>query len=115
MVSLRATINTGADEEVMDGPDARGANQKTTMQKNAPRLMFAYQRNSCYDDCPSYTLDVYSDGKVIYNGRSGVVQTGVVEKQVSQEAIAALTKQVKAAQYFSLSSTYPSPAIVATR
>lgn len=42
-------------------------------------------RSACFGTCPSYTIEVFENGLLRYNGKSHVAKEGIYEKQVKQE------------------------------
>jgi len=51
-------------------------------------------RSSCYGTCPAYKLEIYSDGKVKYEGHSFVKVTGTKTWQIDEKAIKKLNKLI---------------------
>ena len=63
-------------------------------------------RTDCYGGCPTYTLTINADRKVLYNGGRDVKQNGKVESRISQEKLKELIAAFKEINYFDLQSRY---------
>ena len=58
-------------------------------------------RSSCYGECPSFSLSVYRDGVVLYEGLSNVVRTGFWVSKVPIESIRKLLEDFDRAGFCS--------------
>lgn len=70
------------------------------------------ERTPCYGRCPVYTVAVYTDGRVVFDGRQHVAREGRSEGRVGPEAVARLVASAEAAGHagFPASLTRPSGA-----
>jgi CRISPR/Cas system CMR-associated protein Cmr3 (group 5 of RAMP superfamily) len=64
------------------------------------------KRTACFGFCPVYTLTIYSDGTVVYEGEEFVKTQGRVETTIDQEKIKQLVSEFEAVGYFSLNDGY---------
>jgi Domain of unknown function (DUF6438) len=83
-----------ADESV---PPGQGA---------PPEKLVTLERTNCLGTCPSYTVTVFTDGKLEYVGRSFVKHKGARAGRVDAAQLAALEQAFKDADYFSLADKY---------
>jgi len=65
------------------------------------------ERGVCYGWCPIYTVSLYGDGRVEYEGYEFVGVTGVQTSTVSPEAVKNLVFEFYKADYFSMKDHYP--------
>ena len=65
-------------------------------------------RTECYGTCPSYKVTIFSNGKVLYEGRKFVKTSGRASGRLSPSQIRDLTNALTQARYFSLRSSYAS-------
>jgi Domain of unknown function (DUF6438) len=65
-------------------------------------------RTDCYGGCPTYTLTINADGKVIYQGGHDVKQKGKVESSITREKLKELIAAFKEINYFDLQGRYNS-------
>ena len=69
-------------------------------------LRITLVRTSCFGFCPDYSVRIYGDGRVVYEGRQLVKIRGKREGFLSIEAVRQLVHQFFAADYFSSRSYY---------
>lgn len=50
-------------------------------------------RGGCFGKCPSYTVDLYSDGRVVYTSKMFTEYEGTYEKNVGADKVNALFKE----------------------
>ncbi len=58
-------------------------------------------------DCPNYTLTIYGDGKVIYNGTKNVKVQDIVKSSIDKEDFISLLSEFKESGFFSFNDEYP--------
>jgi len=64
------------------------------------------ERETCFGDCPAYSVQVYSDGTVIYTGKVNVKEIGEKRFKISQEKIQEVINAFQRINYFSLKDRY---------
>ena len=69
-------------------------------------LIITLERAACFGTCPVYTLAIYGDGTVVYEGINCVKTMGRVESVISQEKIEEIVLEFEKANYFSLNNNY---------
>jgi hypothetical protein len=77
---------------------------ETGMQTEQP--VITLQRTVCFGFCPAYTLAIYADGRVEYNGENYVEVTGAQTGSITQEQLQQLADAFNAADYFNLKDSY---------
>jgi Domain of unknown function (DUF6438) len=82
-------------------------------------LRITLRRSACYGLCPTYSIEIYGGGKVLYDGQAFVGTTGKQKRQISHASLVKLVEAFHQADYFSLASGYASavtdnPTIVAS-
>jgi hypothetical protein len=91
----------------------------TTKSEAAPVLTF--ERTPCFGTCPAYTMQVFADGRVAYEGRRGVPMLGTKELKLPASAVADLLRQAKEARFeqfqdrYSMNTTDLPSTIIAVR
>ena len=63
-------------------------------------------RTICYGTCPAYKLEVFADGRVVFNGQAHVRKTGTVTWQIPEDRIKELISEFHKINYFSLADDY---------
>jgi hypothetical protein len=64
------------------------------------------ERTNCFGSCPSYYVEVRSDGRVSYDGKDYVKEKGAKDSKISREKFLQLAKKVRAIDFFNLESEY---------
>jgi putative hemolysin len=71
-----------------------------------PEPVITLERTPCFGFCPVYTLALYGDGWVVYDGRDFVEMTGEHRENIGVEAVNALAEQFVAAGYLEWDDAY---------
>ena len=69
-------------------------------------LRITLQRTGCRGHCPWYTLTVFGDGSIVYNGYDYVEYCGEYQGHVSSEVVHQLVDLFDSADYFNLFDRY---------
>lgn len=64
------------------------------------------KRTECRGFCPVYTIKIYADGTVQYNGELNVEVTGKQTSKISEEAVNNLVANFESIDYFTLKDSY---------
>jgi hypothetical protein len=72
-----------------------------------PELILSYEREACYGKCPSYFLQVYDDGTILFDGKRYTKQLGKIQLKTSKTQIAQLTDHIRQAALWQMAPTYP--------
>jgi hypothetical protein len=70
--------------------------------------LISFERTKCYGTCPSYWMDIRSDGSVQYLGKGHVKIQGVAKAKLTPEQIEKLIEAINEVNFFALSDSYPS-------
>jgi hypothetical protein len=73
-----------------------------------PDLLVTLERTMCFGRCPVYSLTIYGDGRVSFDGQQFVAATGVHTSTLAPEQIQALVDAFATADYFNLDGSYTS-------
>lgn len=69
-------------------------------------LTIQLERTACYGTCPAYSVTIHGDGRVEYNGKSHVRETGVHEGQIATDKIKALVSEFAMAKFWGFDEDY---------
>lgn len=69
-------------------------------------LTIQLERMPCYGTCPAYSVTVHGDGRVEYNGKSHVKETGTREGHLATDKIKALALEFAKAKFWELDEDY---------
>ncbi len=64
------------------------------------------ERTACFGTCPIYTVTIYTDGRVVYDGRDFVDVSGAQESQIDPADVSALVTYMQDNGYFELEDAY---------
>lgn len=53
------------------------------VQRSAPRLVASLERGPCYGTCPTYKVEAFDDGSLVFSGGRFVSQPGVFKASLS--------------------------------
>ena len=73
-------------------------------------IVFSMTKTKCYGKCPAYTIEIYSNGRVIYNGLANVEKIGKFEKNINQTELSNLQKTFLDSKFFDFEDEYVSNA-----
>jgi len=79
---------------------------KTPMPSNIKEVIITLERTACFGVCPVYTLTIYGDGRVVYEGIRFVRIEGTRTTTISEEKIRQLITEFQSADYFSMDDSY---------
>jgi hypothetical protein len=84
-------------------------NSKTAIPKD---LIIELSRTMCPGACPDYSVFIYGNGRIVYEGRRYVAVKGRREGWISRAQVKQLLDQFYKANYFSLKERYDALATV---
>ena len=80
----------------------------------AVRLMAKIDRTPCFGKCPVFTIELFDDGTVKYNGVAFVDKQGTFTAKVTPEFIAKIQSKALSVNYLSFENKYPiAPVVIA--
>lgn len=83
---------------------------KTTQNKNLEieKIVFTLKKTTCRGRCPVYKMDIFSSGKVLFEGKKYVEKTGKFEKKILKKEVEILEKKFLNANFFDFKDEYTS-------
>lgn len=67
------------------------------------------KRSACYGTCPQYTVTIYEDGLIVYNGVRFVKRIGCFFSHLESDQVEVIISQIKSMSFFELKNIYLSP------
>lgn len=67
------------------------------------------KKTFCYGKCPVYEMSIFSDGKVVLNGKANIDMIGEWVLKISEADLAAFVKMAEDINYMELEEKYDSP------
>lgn len=74
--------------------------------KSETSPVLTFERTPCFGTCPAYTMQVFADGRVAYEGRRGVPMLGTKELKLPASAVADMLRQAKEARFEQFQDRY---------
>ena len=71
-----------------------------------PEPVLTFARTPCFGTCPAYTMEVFADGRVLYEGRHAVPMMGKKELRLPAAAVADMLRNAKEADFASFNARY---------
>jgi hypothetical protein len=72
-------------------------------------LIITLERTACFGTCPIYTLKIYANGMVIYNGQDFVSVKGLQNSSITPDQLKELVADFQNVDYFNLPDQYTAP------
>lgn len=85
----------------------RKSNHNSKINDN--ELFVKMQRTACYGTCPQYTISIYANGLIQYNGKAFVDKINCFQTMLDQHLILEIQTQLKDVNFFSFKNEYLSP------
>lgn len=73
----------------------------------APYLMASFRRTSCYGQCPTFLIKLFSDGRAIYHGKQNVQRMGYYEAILNPEQVGQFQDLLVRHRIFDFADQYP--------
>ena len=68
--------------------------------------VLTFERTPCFGTCPAYTMQVFADGRVVYEGRRRVPMLGTKELKLPAAAVTDMLNQAKEARFEQFQDRY---------
>lgn len=75
-------------------------------QESDVKPVITLQRTPCFGTCPVYTISIFADGTVVYNGENHVTVTGEQTSQIDPATVELMVKAFEDAGYFDWKEAY---------
>jgi len=72
-----------------------------------PHLALRLEKTSCFGNCPSFEIKLFSDGRAQWNGKHHTERLGMYESHVDEDFVQTIFAKALQINYFSLSDHYP--------
>ncbi len=70
-------------------------------------IIFEYKKSPCFGNCPVFTVQLFSNGRIIYDGKFHVEKKGLFESNVNDSFIYTIFQEAEKIGFFEMSKTYP--------
>ena len=91
-------------EEVATNENGWTAIQETMedkpLKEDEPyRKLMSYNQGACFGQCPSFSIDIFTDGRMIYVGKSYAKLTGIHEKKIGPKELQQIIDLVSSEEF----------------
>ncbi len=70
-------------------------------------LYLKYLRGACFGRCPVYSIEVYGDGRIVYDAKMFTKRKGIYEGRLNKAELDDLKKRIEKLNFKNLSPMYP--------
>jgi hypothetical protein len=105
VVLLLGTLTVNAQTEEPIKPPSGGS------KSEASEGVITLERTACFGSCPMYTVSIFEDGTVLYNGIRFVDVTGEQTAQIDPETVSTMVDAIADAGYFEWKEDYDNPMV----
>lgn len=70
-------------------------------------VILEFEKTACFGKCPSFKIQIFSNGKVLYHGKANVEKAGFFESKVSDSFMFFIFQEAEKIGFFQFSNTYP--------
>ena len=71
-----------------------------------PEAVLTFERTPCFGTCPAYTMQVFADGHVVYEGRRRVPMMGTKVLMLPESAVTDMLNQAREAHFEQFQARY---------
>jgi Domain of unknown function (DUF6438) len=72
-----------------------------------PNLVASLQRSPCFGKCPTFSYQLFADGRVVYNGAAHVTRMGSYTTKVDDVFMKRVVDKALSIKYLGMSDKYP--------
>ena len=103
-IGLLAMTACDAQKSVSKTPKPATTPNRVAKQDSA---VITISRTPCYGKCPAYSMSVFANGKVTFEGQRDVSKIGLYTKSIGADSVTALVKKFEDANVWHMEDTYP--------
>jgi hypothetical protein len=105
------TTQTNMNKTKQEAPSTNTTTNKGTTKTVEPKvdnnLLVSLQRTPCFGQCPVFKIQLFNDGKVVYEGKAHCKRMGTYKAVASTELIKAIQQKANEIKYLSFEERYP--------
>jgi Domain of unknown function (DUF6438) len=105
--TTQTNMNKSKQEPTIQTPSSTPKPPKPVEPKVDNNLMASLQRTPCFGQCPVFKIQLFGDGKVVYEGKAYCKRIGTHQTTASPELMKAIQQKASDMKYLSLNEKYP--------
>ena len=106
LLILGAVTVSAQETTPTEEPEATSESTSDTTVPTDAVPVITLERTACFGSCPIYTVAIYSDGTVVYNGERFVEMMGEHTSEIDPEVVAQMVQVFEDAGYFEWDEAY---------
>lgn len=104
---IDALKNDSLDIEGISDTIVEGIVTEEADNEDKLELIFEFKKTPCFGTCPSFSVMLFSNGRIFYRGESNVEKIGYFGSTVNSSFIYTLFQEADKIDFFNLSENYP--------
>ena len=84
------------------------AKKNIVEQASNSDLIISLEKTPCYGECPVFTIEIYSDGKIIYKGKQFTDKIGTFMNNINTDEVNVLIQDFNNSNFFNFEDEYTS-------
>ncbi len=108
--AIDTNTNTEPVEEAKPVVEAKPERETPTEPTKSDRevyVMVKFKKTPCYGKCPMYNVELYNNGRVVYNGKKFVERVGTYEAKISEADVKMVKQKFFDIEFLDLPNEYP--------
>lgn len=105
--TTQTNMNKSKQEPTISSTTTTATPTKPIEPKVDNNLMVSLQRTPCFGQCPAFKIQLFTDGKVVYEGKAYCKRIGTHKATASPELIKVIQQKANEIKYLSLNEKYP--------
>jgi Domain of unknown function (DUF6438) len=106
--TAQTNMNKSKQEPTISSPTTTTVTPAKPVVPNVEKnLVVILQRTPCFGQCPAFKIQLFDDGKVVYEGRAYCKRMGTHKATASPELIKAIQQKASDIKYLTFSEKYP--------
>ena len=108
-VGCRSKVQAASTPDIAVPPTAEVPAPPVVEEAQKEELLISMMRTACYGTCPIYNVQIYTSGRVQYEGKNFVDRIGSYHTNFDTASLKKIQEKIRSINYFSLQDKYDSP------
>lgn len=108
-VGCKSKDKTAATPDITVAPTPETPTPPVVEEVQKEELLISMMRTACYGTCPIYNAQIYTTGRVQYEGKNFVDRIGSYHTTFDKASLQKIEEKIRSINYFSLQDKYDSP------
>jgi hypothetical protein len=108
-IGCKSKVQAASTPDIAVPPTAEVPTLPVVEEVQKEELLISMMRTACYGTCPIYNVQIYTSGKVQYEGKNFVDRIGRYHTTFDTASLQKLQDKIRSINYFSFQDKYDSP------